>query len=174
MLQCNYRDKEIDLKNVPPFYVRLLEFWEVTHLAGKGHLSPSETIIWNNKHIKINNTSVFFLTWFRTRLNKIKDLMNDNGKLLPFEVFCRRFDVKACLTTYYGLSNSIRQNCNNISKESRDLVDLIANWHTNNSNLSTATRYRISLTVNLCHLHHSKKFLIPAKEIYQRYIFYLG
>ena len=127
MLQCNYRFKELDLKNVPPFYVRLLEFWEVTHLAGKGDLSPNETIIWNNKHIKINNTSVFFLTWFRKRLNKIKDLMNDSGKFLPFEVFCRRFDVKACFTTHYGFRNSIRQNWNNISKESRDLVDLIAN-----------------------------------------------
>ena len=34
LLQCNYRVKELDLKNVPTFYVRLLEFWEkVTHLA---------------------------------------------------------------------------------------------------------------------------------------------
>ena len=65
LLQCNYRVKELDLKNVPPFYVRLLEFWEeVTHLAGKSDLNPNETIIWNNKHIKINNTSVFFPSGF--------------------------------------------------------------------------------------------------------------
>ena len=85
MLQCNYRFKELDLKNVPPFYVRLLEFWEVTHLAGKGDLSPNETIIWNNKHIKINNTSVFFLAWFRKRLNKIKDLRMTMVNFFPLK-----------------------------------------------------------------------------------------
>ena len=74
--QCNYRFKELDLKNVPPFYVRLLKFWEeVTHLAGKSDLSPNETIIWNNKHIKINKISVFLPTWFRKRDHKINDLI---------------------------------------------------------------------------------------------------
>ena len=155
-MQCNYRVKKLDLKNGPTSYVRLLEFWEeVTHLAGKSDLSPNETIIWNNKHIKINNTSVFFPTWFRKGVHKIRDLMSDNGKFLPFEVFCSRFDVKACFTTYYGLSNSIRQNWNNISKESRALVDLIANSRTNNLKLTTA---------NLLRAIADSKFVPPSSE----------
>ena len=79
--------------------------------------------------------------------------MSDNGKFIPFEVFCRRFDVKACFTTYYGLCNSIRQNWNNISKESRAVVDLIANWRTNNSNLTTAN-----------FLIADSKFVSPSSE----------
>ena len=81
--------------------------------------------------------------------------MNDNGKFLPFEVFCRRFDVKACFTTYYGLSNSIRQNWKNISKGTRDLVDLIANWRTDNSNRSTA---------NLLQAIADSKFVSPSSQ----------
>ena len=38
---------------------RLLGFWEEVAHAGKSDLSPNETIIWNYKHIKINNTCVF-------------------------------------------------------------------------------------------------------------------
>ena len=114
-------------------------------MLGKSDLSPNETIIWNNKHIKINNTPVFFPTWFRKGVYKIKDLMSDNSKFLPFEVFSRSwFHVKACFTTYYSLCNSICQNFI-ISKESRTIEYLIDNWRTNSSNLSTAnllTGYR--------------------------------
>ena len=63
--------------------------------------------------------------------------------------------VKVCLTTYYGLCNSIRQNWNNISKESRAVVDLIPNWRTNNSNLTTA---------NLLQPIADSKFVSPSSE----------
>ena len=91
--------------NVPLFYERVLKYWEeVTCLAGKTDLNPNETFIWNNrqKHIKINNKALFFPAWYHK--------VSDNGKFLPFDVFCRMFDVKACFTTYYGLCSSIRQN----------------------------------------------------------------
>ena len=81
--------------------------------------------------------------------------MSDNGKFLPFEIFCSRFDVKACFKTYYGLCISIRQNWNNISKESRALVDLIANLRTNNLNITTA---------NLLHAIADSKFVPPSSE----------
>ena len=96
----------------------------------------------------------------------MKDLISDNGKFLPFDVFCRMFDVKACFTTYYGLCSSIRQNWNAISKESHGVLELISNWRTNNSNLTTAVLL----------LQPNKKFLIQVflKITYQRYIFYHG
>ena len=149
------------------------------HLAGKSDLSPNETIIWNNKHIKINNTSVLFPTWFRKRVHKIKDLMSDNGKFLPFEVFSRRFDVKACFTTYYGLCNSIRQNWNNISKESRTVVDLIANWRSSSSNLTTANPLQAIADSKFVSPSSVQKILNSdlnsgVNSFYQRYIFYLG
>ena len=81
--------------------------------------------------------------------------MSDNGTFLSFEVFCSSFDVQACFTTYSGLCNSIRQNWNNISKESRALVDLIANSRTNNLNLTTA---------KLLHAIADSKFVPPSSE----------
>jgi len=51
--------------------------------------------------------------------------------------------VKACFTTYYGLCNSIGQNWNAISKEFQGVLELISNWRTNNSNLTTADLLRV-------------------------------
>ena len=81
--------------------------------------------------------------------------MSGNGKFLRFEVFSRRFEVKACYTIYCVLCNSIRQNWNNISKESRVVLDLIANWPTNSSNLTTA---------NLLQAIADSKFVSPSSE----------
>ena len=72
----------------------------------------------------------FFPVWYHKRIYKIKDLIGDNGKFLPFDVSCCIFYVKACFTTYYGLHNSIRQNWNAISKESHGVLELISNWRT--------------------------------------------
>ena len=156
LLQCNYKVKDLDVKNVPLFYERVLKYWEeVTCLAGKADLNPNETFIWNNRHIKINNKTLFFPAWFHKGIYKIKDLISDNGKFLPFDVFCRTFDVKACFTTYYGLCNSIRQNWNAISKESHGVLELISNWRTNNSNLTTA---------DLLSVIADNKFVPPSAE----------
>jgi len=144
------------VKNVPLFYERVLKYWEeVTCLAGKADLNPNETFIWNNRHIKINNKTLFFPAWYHKGIYKIKDLISDNGKFLPFDVFCRTFDVKACFTTYYGLCNSIRQNWNAISKESHGVLELISNWRTNNSNLTTADLLRVIA---------DSKFVPPSAE----------
>ena len=69
----------------------------VTCLAGKADLNPNETFIWNNKHTKINNKTLFFPAWYHKRIYKIKDLISDSGKFLPFDVFCRMFMLKLVL-----------------------------------------------------------------------------
>ena len=135
------------MKNVPLFYERVLKYWE--------EVNPNETFIWNNKHIKINNKTLFFPAWYHKGIYKIKDLISDNGKFLPFDIFCRMFDVKACFTTNYGLCNSIRQNWNAISKESPGVLVLISNWRTKNSNLTTADLLRVIA---------DSKFVPPSAE----------
>ena len=43
LLQCNYKVKDLDVKNVPHFYERVLKYWEEdTCLAGKADLNPNE------------------------------------------------------------------------------------------------------------------------------------
>ena len=98
---------------------------------------------------------LFFPAWYHKGIYKIKDLISDNGKFLPFDVFCRMFDVKACFTTHYGRCNSIRQNWNAISKESHGVLELISNWRTNNSNLTTADLLRVIA---------DSKFVPPSAE----------
>ena len=50
LLQCNYKVKDLDVKNVLLFNERVLKYWEeYTCLAGKTDLNPNEAFSWNNK-----------------------------------------------------------------------------------------------------------------------------
>jgi len=86
------------------------------------------------------------------------------------------FDVKACFTTYYGLCNSICQNWNTTSKESHGVLELISNWRTNISNLTTADLLRVIADSKFVPHSSEQKFLIQVfvKITYQKYIFYHG
>ena len=73
LLQCNYKVKDLDVKNVPLFYERVLKYWEeVTCLAGKADLNPNETFIWNNKHIKSTIKLCFFQRGTTKESTKLK------------------------------------------------------------------------------------------------------
>lgn len=43
--------------------------------------------IWNNMNTEINNTPVFYCTWYANNVHIIKDLFNEHGQLLTYEQF---------------------------------------------------------------------------------------
>ena len=65
------------------------------------------------------------------------------------------FDVKACFAIYHGLCNSMRKIWNVFSKESLGVLELISNWRTNISNLTTADLLRVIA---------DSKFVSPSAE----------
>ena len=66
-----------------------------------------EEVIWNNRNILINGKPVFYKSWFDQDVIRIQDLLQEDGKFLPFKNFCHQFKFKTPFTLYFGLVNSI-------------------------------------------------------------------
>ena len=74
--------------NVPLFYERVLKYWE------EGSCLAVRLILIQTKHssgatntLKSTKKLCFFPAWYHKGIYKIKDLISDNGKFLPFDVF---------------------------------------------------------------------------------------
>ena len=65
------------------------------------------TIIWNNKDIKINNNTTFFRTWFSRGVSTIENLPDHNLDFITYEEFKTRYQIKTIFLTYYGVINAI-------------------------------------------------------------------
>ena len=65
------------------------------------------TIIWNNKDIKIDNNTIFFRTWFSKGVSTIENLLDHYLDSLTYEEFKTRYQIKTIFFTYYGVINTI-------------------------------------------------------------------
>ena len=65
------------------------------------------TIIWNNKDIKIDNYTIFFRTWFSRGVSTIENLLDHNLEFITYEEFKTRWQIKTIFLTYYGVINAI-------------------------------------------------------------------
>ena len=81
LLSCNY-----DFENVPSFYKDILLFFhELKALYGCHH--GQDTILCNNKEIRIDGKPFFWKGWFEKGMRTIKDLLDKNGNVLSLPVF---------------------------------------------------------------------------------------
>lgn len=65
-----------------------------------------ETIIWNNKDIKIDNKTIFYRTWFDKKVKTLQDLLNPNLDFFTYEEFKLRYQLQTNFLTYYGVINA--------------------------------------------------------------------
>ena len=57
---------------------------------------PYDAIIWNNHEIKIATKPIFYESWHKVGVTKVKHLLNPNsGKLLTYQEFVNLFKVKS-------------------------------------------------------------------------------
>ena len=57
---------------------------------------PYDAIIWNNYEIKIATKPIFYESWHKVGVTKVKHLLNPNsGKLLTYQEFVNLFKVKS-------------------------------------------------------------------------------
>ena len=113
LLSCNYKMKELTLNNIPSFYVEILKSWNMIKNIkcelDQGKTDPNDAIIWNNSDIKIEGQPVFYKSWYKAGIIKVKHLLQQNsGKFLTYEDFINRYKVKSSFTLYYGLLSSIK------------------------------------------------------------------
>ena len=97
LLMCNYHVK--DLKNMPLFYKDiLLYFHELKTLYG---CDVGDTILFNNKKIRINGKTFFWKEWFMKAIKRIEDLLDEKGQVLPFPVFQCKYSLKKTSFLHY-------------------------------------------------------------------------
>ena len=84
LLSCNYDAK--DFEDVPSFYKDILSFFhELKALYGCHH--GQDTILFNNKEIRIDGKPFFWKGWFEKGIRMIKDLLDKNENILSFPAF---------------------------------------------------------------------------------------
>ena len=63
--------------------------------------------IWNNTNIKINHSPVFYRRWYNKNIQYIKGLIDENGLLLTYEQFQKKYNLRTNFTEYMGIRTSI-------------------------------------------------------------------
>ena len=147
LLSCNYKMKELALNNIPSFYVEILKSWNMIKNIkcelDQGKIDPNDAIIWNNSDIKIEGQPVFYKSWYKAGIIKVKHLLQQNsGKFLTYEDFINRYKVKCSFTLYYGLLSSIKSKWK-ITSIQRKRQPGNQNWYDKVENLSNAALHRI-------------------------------
>ena len=69
--------------SVPGFYKQLLLYWYEIHSRPPD--TPNEVlneIIWNNKHILVDNKPIFLKTWYEGGIRTVKDIVNEDGQFI--------------------------------------------------------------------------------------------
>ena len=106
LLRCNYDKKFINQADIPVFYKQLLlYFLELKNLYG--YCNGQELILFNNKEIRIENKIIFLKSWFENEILTIQDILNENGKFLPFKEFKQIYNVNCNFLNYYQVINAI-------------------------------------------------------------------
>ena len=90
LLHCNYDVTDLP-KSLPKFYRECLKAWAALiekQPTSRDHVI--EQMLWNNKHIRIDDTPQFFKKSFLAGISKIKDIFHTNGKLKPWNFFQKK------------------------------------------------------------------------------------
>ena len=75
-----------------------LYFHELKTLYG---CDVGDTILFNNKEIHIDGKMFFWKEWFMKGINRIEDLLDEKGQVLPFPVFQRKYSLKKTSFLHY-------------------------------------------------------------------------
>ena len=67
----------------------------------------NQTIVRNNKDIKIDNNTTFFRTLFSKGVSTIENLLDHNLDFPTYKEFKTRYQIKTNFLSYYGVINAI-------------------------------------------------------------------
>ena len=107
LFECNYELKSLKV-NIPlDFYKEALEAWQkLTVSTPESKEQILEEIIWNNRFITIDGSSVYYKQWHEAGVTKIRDIFKGDS-FLTFNDFASTFQIKTNFLKYYGLCHAI-------------------------------------------------------------------
>lgn len=84
------------------------------------HFKTDNTLfepIWYNDKVKIDDQPVFYKNWFSAGVMYVYDFVDENGIILNYERFCKRFNFKPPFTHFYGIQEAVKKLYNIIDHE---------------------------------------------------------
>ena len=83
IFDCDYDAKFQGLNNIPAFYTDVLNAWaEVWEQTSDNEIWVRNIILWNNKHILIDDKSIYWKEWHDAGILRIKDLLDESNRFL--------------------------------------------------------------------------------------------
>ena len=151
IFECNDDCKFLDTSHYPPFYKTVLSAWqEVNAAIQKENQSIHNEFIWNNKHIVLNNKSLYIKSWHEAGVTKIKDLVKDKS-FLTYNKFLNIYKVKTLFLQYHALVGAIPNKWKKTVKRQSN-NDEASNFnppHKLLQKLSTKTAYNILISTQI-------------------------
>jgi len=122
LFECNYEMKSLKV-NIPlNFYKEALEAWQkLTVSTPESKEQILEEIIWNNRFITIDGSSVYYKQWHEAGVTKIGDIFKEDS-FLTFNDFASTFQIKTNFLKYYGLCHAIPKKWINHLKGKGELI----------------------------------------------------
>ena len=94
LFECNYEMKSLKVKIPLNFYKEALEAWQkLTVSTPESKEQILEEIIWNNRFITIDGSSVYYKQWHEAGVTKIGDIFKEDS-FLTFNDFASTFQIK--------------------------------------------------------------------------------
>ena len=110
LIDCQYDFKSLYLENLPDFYCAVLNYWQDFNnpTPHNENTSIDAEIIWSNRNIKIVGKPIFYNSWFKKGIIRLRDLLNENYNFLSLVELKEKFNFVTPFTTYYGLIKAIK------------------------------------------------------------------
>ena len=127
LFSCNYELKSLHLnKNLPLFYKNIISHWqELINATPTRKKDILDQIVWNNRFIKVNKTSVYFQKWHQAGIYKLISLLDKSKKrFLSFNMFVNQFQVKCNFLQYHSLLSAIPSDWKNSLKQEQQTTTI--------------------------------------------------
>ena len=84
----------------------------------------SSSIIWNNSLVRIADRPFFFYKhWAEAGVQNIKDLVNDDFKVITYGEFREKYCLSASFLEFYGVTTAIRRAMKSLKLKTPDGKD---------------------------------------------------
>ena len=92
-----------------PFWEEVFNAWRELQLKLQIYQININTCnIWNNENIKVDIKQFVYKDWAKRGVYMINDVLDETGKIMPFQKFKDTYNIQTNFLTYHGVITAIR------------------------------------------------------------------
>ena len=65
------------------------------------------TNLWNNRSLKIDRKTIFYIKWYNKKIHFIKDILDETGAVLNYNTFVNKYDLRINFMEYFGVKSVV-------------------------------------------------------------------